>query len=66
LDSLHKPKAGQDDGGSEGHEEIGRKHAGTIGRAVAQGVSLAEDQDLRGWQADRLAAPVAQRVSLRP
>jgi len=49
LDSLHKPKAGQDDGGSEGHEEIGRKHAGTIGRAVAQGVSLAEDQDLRGW-----------------
>ena len=39
LDSLHKPKTGQDDGGSEGHEEIGRKHAGTIGRAVAQGVS---------------------------
>ena len=49
LEALQKPQAGQDDGGSEGHEEIERKHAGTIGPAVAQRVSLHRSHDGVVW-----------------
>jgi hypothetical protein len=43
LDALHEPETGQDDGGSEGDEEVRRKHADTIGPPLAQGVSPCAD-----------------------